>query len=341
MIGLKGKGIRTATVVAATAMLGLGAFLAMPEDAPAAGKIYQGKLYSATRGGHMVFTNITIDADRQMVSGSIAGRMPLPNNDGADAIELSHDKKTIYYPTWDSTLYTVDISGDEPKVIAEKKWMKEVSKSCGSHMGPDGKLYLTSMSFGDIHVLDVDNPKEAKLMDRLYKTTYLCGVQVTANKDEVWTTDMKESALYVYDAKTHKQKNKIEIGGEFLHRARWSPNGERLYQASTGSMSPDANGNFRIIDAKSKKITDKIVLGPNYDAHDVVLTPDEKYAIVAVRRVPAKEFKDSEYVVFNLETKKSIGTISMCAGCHNANGVDPEVKPGREVFICGAQAVWK
>lgn len=341
MKGLQRKKLRTAAVAAAfTLMAGLGG-LALQDEAEAAGKIYEGTLYSATRGGHMVFTTITIDGGRDMVSGTIAGRLELPNNNGADAIELSPDQKTIYYPTWDSTLYTIDISGAAPKIIGEKKWMAEETKSCGSHFGPDGKLYVTSMSFGDIHKLDVSDPKNPKLMDRQYKTTYLCGVQVTANGNEVWTTDMKDSAIYVYDAKSHKLQNKIDIGDEFLHRSRWSPNGKRLYQASTGSKTPDANGNFRIVDAASKKITDKIVLGPNYDIHDVMLTPDEKYAIAVVRRVPAKEYKDSEYVVVNLETKKTIGVISMCKSCHTALGVDPEIKPGREVFICGGQVAWK
>jgi hypothetical protein len=51
--------------------------------------------------------------------------------------------------------------------------------------------------------------------------------------------------------------------------------------------------------------------------------------------------KDSEYIVVNMKTKKPIGSISMCKGCHNAMGVDPEVKKEREVFICGIQIAWE
>jgi len=342
---LKMKSFKIAAVLAVVFVFAVSSYLfLMPErvTAQGSGKVYKGTVYSATRGGHMVFTTITIDGNRDMISGTVAGRLPLPNNTGADAIEMSKDQKTIYYPTWDSTLYTIDISAKEPKIIAEKKFFEKETKMCGSHIGPDGKLYLSSMSFGDIHKLDVSDPKDPKLMDRLYKTTYLCGVQVLNDGKYIFTTDMKDHKIYVYDAKTHEKIKEITPGGkEFLHRARLSPDGKLLYQASTGSTTPDANGRFYIVDTKKMKVKDTVVFGVNYDAHDVATTPDGKYAIAAVRRVPAKEYKDSEYIVVNLQNKRVIGSISMCKSCHNAMGVDPEVKSGREVFICGIQIAWE
>jgi WD40 repeat protein len=343
---LRGKGFKTfAVVLSFTLIAAAGYFFFAPVgdlSAQDAKPLYKGTVYSATRGGHMVFTTITIDPNRDMISGTVAGRLPLPNNTGADAIEMAPNQKTIYYPTWDSTLYTIDISGKEPKIIAEKKFFDKETKMCGSHIGPDGKLYLSSMSLGDIHKLDVSDPKDPKLMDRLYKTTYLCGVQVVDDGKYIFTTDMKDHKIYIYDAKTHEKIKEITPGGkEFLHRARLSHDGKLLYQASTGSTTADANGRVYIVDTKKMKVKDTIVFGVNYDAHDVATTPDGKYAIVAVRRVPAKEYKDSEYIVVNLQTKKTIGSISMCKSCHNAMGVDPEVKSGREVFICGIQIAWE
>lgn len=344
MAFLRKKGFMVVSISVIMFLFAVSAYLFLTpasSTAQGSGKIYKGTLYSATRGGHMVFTTITIDSNRDMISGTVAGRLPLPNNNGADAIEMTPDQKIIYYPTWDSTLYTIDISGKEPKIIGEKKWFDKETKTCGSHYGPDGKLYLSSMALGDIHKLDVSDPKNPKLMDRLYKTTYLCGVQVLENGKYVWTSDMKDSALYVYDAKTHDLVKKIEIGNEFIHRARLSPDGKRLYQSSTGSKTPVADGKFYVIDTKKMAVIDKVVLGSTYDIHDVMLTPDEKYAIAVVRRVPAKEYKDSEYVVVNMEKKRVIGSISMCKSCHAAMGIDPEVKPGREVFICGGQIAWQ
>jgi len=343
---LQEKGFKIFAVVLSCMLIVVAAyfFFSPAEELSAqdAKPIYKGKVYSATRGGHMVFTTITIDPNREMISGTIAGRLPLPNNNGADAIEMSKDQKTIYYPTWNSTLYTIDISAKEPKIIAEKKFFEKETKMCGSHIGPDGKLYLSSMSFGDIHKFDVSDPKDPKLMDRVYKTTYLCGVQVLNDGKYIFTTDMKDHKIYVYDAKTHEKIKEITPGGkEFLHRARLSPDGKLLYQASTGSTTPDANGRFYIVDTKKMKVKDTVVFGVNYDAHDVATTPDGKYAIAAVRRVPAKEYKDSEYIVVNLQNKRVIGSISMCKSCHNAMGVDPEVKSGREVFICGIQIAWE
>jgi DNA-binding beta-propeller fold protein YncE len=291
----------------------------------------------------MVFTTITIDPNTDMVSGSVAGRMPLPNNEQADALEMTADQKTIYYPTWDtSTLFTIDISDKKnPKVIAEKKVFDKPTRFCGSVIGPDGKLYLSSMSLGDIHKLDISNPKDAKLMDRLYKTTYLCGVQVLENGKYIWTTDMKDHKLYVYDAKTHEKVKEITPGGkEYLHRSRLSPDGNILYQASTGSTTSVADGRFYTIDTKKMKVTNTFVLGPSYDVHDVATTPDGKYAIVAARRVPTKEYKDSEYIVVNLNKNKVIGSVSMCKSCHNAMGVDPKAEGERQVFLCGIQIAW-
>jgi DNA-binding beta-propeller fold protein YncE len=198
------------------------------------------------------------------------------------------------------------------------------------------------MSNGDISKFDISDPKDAKLMDRLYKTTYLCGVQVVDNGKYVWTSDMKDHKLYVYDAKTGEKVKEITPGGkEFLHRSRLSPDGKILYQSSTGAVAGEpANGRFYIIDTKKMKVTDTVVLGATYDVHDVATTPDGAYAIVAARKVPPNEMKDSEYVVYNMKTKKAIGSVSLCKGCHNAMGVDPEAKKEREVFVCGIQIAW-
>lgn len=345
MKALRASGFKVAmATVLISVLTGAVFFFSTPPQAPAESKksAYEGVVYSATRGGHMVFTTVTIDPNRDMVSGSVAGRLPLPNNVQADALEMSADQKTIYYPTWDSTLYTIDISGKEPKIVGEKKFFDKPTKMCGSVIGPDGKLYLSSMSLGDVHKLDVSDPKDPKIMDRLYKTTYLCGVQVLDNGKQIWTTDMKDSKIYVWDAKTHEKLKEIDIGKEFLHRSRLSPDGKVLYQSSTGAVAGQpANGNFRIIDTKKMTVVKKIVIGEDYDVHDVATTPDGKYAIVAARRVPAADYKDSEYVVVNLEKERIIGTVSVCKSCHNAMGVNPAASTDREVFICGARVAWK
>jgi WD40 repeat protein len=308
-------------------------------------KVYKGVVYSATRGGHLVFTHITIDGTRDLISGSVAGRLVIPNREQADALEMSPDQKYIYYPTWDtSTLYVIDITDKlNPKVVAEKKVFDKPTRFCGSVIGPDGRLYLSSMSQGDVHVFDISNPTDPKLMDRLYKSTYLCGVQVIEDGKYIWTTDMKEHKLYIYDAKTHEKVDEIIPGGkEFLHRARLGPDKRYLFQSSTGAVAGQpANGRVYIIDTKKKKVKDTILLGEDYDPHDTALTPDGKYAIIAARRVPPKDYKDSEYLVVNLEKKKVIGSVSMCKSCHNAMGVNPEAGKEREVFICGIQIAWE
>lgn len=339
---VKGVAILVSLIIVAIACY----FVLMPSKLTAESKnaVYKGTVYSATRGGHLVFTTITIDGKRDMISGTVAGRLPIPNNEQADAIEMSPDHKYIYYPTWDtSMMYVIDISDRKnPKVVAEKKVLDQPTRFCGSHYGPDGRLYLSSMKQGDVHVFDVKNPTDPKLMDRIYKTTYLCGVQVLDKGRYVWTTDMKEHKIYIYDSKTGNRIKEIQPGGnEFLHRSRLSPDGKLLFQASTGTTTPDANGRVYVIDTEKQKVIDTIMLGETYDPHDTALTPDGKYAIIAVRRVPAKEYKDSEYVVVNLETKRKIGSISMCKSCHNAMGVDPKVEGERQVFLCGIQIAWE
>lgn len=347
-MSLREKGVRSIAVVISFTLVALALyFFSAPakSTAESKNKVYKGTVYSATRGGHMVFTTITIDGEREMISGSVAGRLPMPNNEQADAIEMSPDYKYIYYPTWDtSTLYVVDISNRmNPKVVAEKKVFDKPTRFCGSHYGPDGRLYLSSMAQGDVHVFDVKNPVDPKLMDRLYKTTYLCGVQVLENGKYVWTTDMKDHKIYVYEAATGKRIKEIETGRkEFLHRARLSPDGKLLYQASTGAVAGQpADGRFYVVDTKKMKIVDTVVFGEDYDVHDVTTTPDGKYAIAAVRRVPTKDYKDSEYIVVNMQTKKVLGSISMCKSCHNAMGVDPKISKEREVFLCGIQIAWE
>lgn len=347
-MSLRERGLKSIVIVVSFTLVALAFYIfsaPAKSTAESKNKIYKGTVYSATRGGHMVFTTITIDGEREMISGSVAGRLPMPNNEQADAIEMSPDYKYIYYPTWDtSTLYVVDISNRmNPKVVAEKKVFDKPTRFCGSHYGPDGRLYLSSMAQGDVHVFDVKNPTDPKLMDRLYKTTYLCGVQVLENGKYVWTTDMKDHKIYVYEAATGKRIKEIETGRkEFLHRARLSPDGKLLYQASTGAVAGQpADGRFYVVDTKKMKIVDTVVFGDDYDVHDVTTTPDGKYAIAAVRRVPTKDYKDSEYIVVNMQTKKVLGSISMCKSCHNAMGVDPKIGKEREVFLCGIQIAWE
>jgi len=324
-----------------------GVFLSAPEQVTAADAkpVYKGTFYSAGRGGHMVFTKITIDSERDMISGATVGRLPMPNNEQADALQMSTDKKYIFYPTWDqSMLYTIDIQDRlKPKVVAETKIFGDPTRHCGTDIGPDGNLYFSSMAQGDVHKVDISDPLKPKLMDRNYKSTYLCNVKVVDNGNKVITTDMKEHKLFLYNSKTGERLKELKPGGdEFLHRGHFSPDKKTIYQASTGSLGSGVhNGRVYAVDVDSLKVKDTYVLGLTYDAHDATTTPDGKYMIVAARRTPAKEFKDSEYVVINMATKKPIGSISMCAGCHGASGVDPEVSKEREVFICGIQVAWE
>jgi hypothetical protein len=43
----------------------------------------------------------------------------------------------------------------------------------------------------------------------------------------------------------------------------------------------------------------------------------------------------------NMKTRKPIGSVSLCKGCHQAMNIDPAVTTGREVFLCGIQIAWE
>jgi len=154
--------IRIAAVSAVIAgAVGIG--LTMPAKAPAEPALkplYTGTVYSAGRGGHMVFTTITIDPNRDMISGSTVGRLPMPNNEQADAIQMSKDEKYLFYPTWDqSIMYTIDIQDrNHPKVAAENKVFDGPTKHCGSQIAADGSMYMSSMALGDVHKFRFPDP---------------------------------------------------------------------------------------------------------------------------------------------------------------------------------------
>lgn len=44
----------------------------------------------------MVITTITIDPNKDLITGSVVGRLSMPNNEAADALEMTSDQKTIY-----------------------------------------------------------------------------------------------------------------------------------------------------------------------------------------------------------------------------------------------------
>lgn len=178
-----------------------------------------------------------------------------------------------------------------------------------------------------IDISDKKNPKvvsEKKVFD---KPTRYCG-SVIGPDGRRYFSSMSNGDISKFDVSDPKD-------------AKLMDSGKILYQSSTGAVAGEpANGRFYIIDTKKMKVTDTVVLGATYDVHDVATTPDGGYAIVAARKVPPNEMKDSEYVVYNMKTKKAIGSVSLCKGCHKAMGVDPEAKKEREVFVCGIQIAW-
>jgi len=101
---------------------------------------------------------------------------------------------------------------------------------------------------------------------------------------------------------------------------------------------------------ESKQVTDKdpatgaqTSKPAQLEAHDVIATKNDKYAIITMR-IPVKggeknAVMDGKLWLFDLENKKTVGEpVSVCASCH-ADERD-EVKEASAV-LCGLDAVWE
>ncbi len=290
----------------------------------------QGVVYIQGHGGHIAVLDLK--------TGGVAR---YNHEKPSDALTLSEDGKTLYAFSLDGHAKQIDIKSGK-----QTEWTKLGKKHCGSNIAPDGNVWVSDMKDGHVYIY---NPKTKKLVDSFPVSKSICGISFSKDGKKAYVSDMPGGFINIVDVKTKKVTGKTERIGNYIHRHRLSPDGKEIWQSDGNELkggkaygvgyadAGGAPGEVVIIDAKSGKKKDSIIIGGN--VHDVEFTPDGKYALVASRQIP--EHDDSAIVVVDTKTKRVVKMYSACKKCHGAIGVEiDEEKDGGRPFLCAIQLNW-
>ena len=211
-------------------------------------------------------------------------------------------------------------------------------KFCGAIVGPDGKMYFEDMANGNVYVWDA---KTLKTVDKMPVGKAVCGIQWANNNKKAYITDMPTGVVYVYDWKTKKEVKQITSPEmTFIHQARMTPDGKYLWVSAPNEFDPGLKpgthkSQIIVIDTKTDKIAKRIILPDNVRPHDFAFTKDGKYAFVASRTYA----DDSTVVVMNTKNDEIEESVSACAACHKAAGVEVKIDKGSPL-LCGIEIDW-
>jgi hypothetical protein len=343
-----------------------GGFLVLNSNSTAkAGGVYKGTVLVAGMGGHFTKAAVTIDpsADTPIKVDSIdriviGDKTTHPTHDPRVDV---NDKNIMFWST-----YKLDPSGKlhvgksniktgekiEDKAVdldARATWKGALY--CGS--GQTKKLYMP-VTMTDEAYIDVFDKKTLELKHRVFLDKEGYGPGKTKFYHGINSPDMKTFALAVNLADEGKPNGKIDMllldmkslekgkvkviakntltgepGKTLTFRQTFTRDGKHLLQAAGDRMY--------VLDGKTLAVVDEEMVDAGED-HDVISTPDGKYALLSLRtkvKEGDKDVTDGTMQLYDMTAKKVTGGVtSMCISCHKNMGIVGNAT------LCGADAVW-
>lgn len=325
---------------------------------------YSAKLYVSAMGGHFAVAETAIDPN------DAENPIKISNLDkidiGTKATHPTHDPRIdavdrtkMYWSTYKldpngmvhvgiSDLTTGKVLKDEALKLDDRaKWTGALY--CGS--GQTKKSFMP-LTMTDEAYIDVFDKKTLKLKHRVFldykpgQTKFYHGTN---------SPDMKKFAVAVNLADNGNMNGKIDIlmldlpsleKGKVKVLAKNQLTGEpgktitfRQYFTNDGKyLLQSARDRMYVIDAKTLKLVkEQMVTGEN---HDVMPTPDGKYAVLTLRETKkdkeGKDVVDGTLQLFDMQAQKLVGkTTSACFSCHESAGI------GGGAVLCGIDGNWK
>ncbi|HWR97471.1 MAG TPA: cytochrome D1 domain-containing protein [Candidatus Methanoperedens sp.] len=170
----------------------------------------------------------------------------------------------------------------------------------------------------------------------------------TRNIDKAYISDMPLGVVHVLDWKTKKEIKAItDPAMTFIHQVKMAPDGEHLWVTAPNEFGPQGPGqpnlgprsqkpHIVVIDTKTDKVVEKIVLDDDVNLHDVEFSPDGKTALL-----PARTYgNDSTLAIMDVATRKVTRKVSLCLGCQKKEGVEV-VMDNKSPLLCGIVVDWK
>ncbi len=357
------------TIVAAAfallAYLGFSTADVKAGTAVASVKTYSGKLYVSAMGGHFAVADAVIDpsnAENPIKISSldkidIGSKTTHPTHD--PRIDAK-DRTKMYWSTYKldpngmvhvgvSDLTTGKVIKDEALKLDDRaKWTGALY--CGSGQSNNSFMPVTMT---DEAYIDVFDKKTLKLKHRVFldykpgETKFYHGTNTPDMKSFVVAVNLADGGkpngkidILMLDMKSLEQgKAKVtkkatitgDPGKTITFRQYFTTDGKYLLQSGRDRMV--------LMDAKTLKVLDEeMVSGEN---HDVMPTPDGKYAVLTLREnvgktADNKDIMDGTIQLYDMTAKKLVGKpVSTCKACHDGAGITGSA------ILCGIDGNWK
>jgi hypothetical protein len=335
--------------------------------AVAAKKTYNSTMYVAGMGGHFAVVDLTIDPNdtKNPLKVNSLDMLDIggPTHATHDARIDNKNRNIMFWSTYknvDGNLFVgkVDLTTGEVlkdvTVPIDKRVTWSGANYCGS--GQSDK-YFMPVHMGNEGYIDLFDKETMELKHRVFfddlgiksgETTFAHGINspdmkhfmLTLNHTPAghtqWTgntrlivLDMKElekGKLKKVAETTITGKPKDAVSGTITFRQYYSNDGKLFFQ-SGGDRG-------YVLDAKTLKTLHVVTPLPG-EAHDMMPTPDAKFAVMPLREKKG-DVVDGTLVLYDVEAKKLVGnTVSVCLACHKDNGV------AGSAVLCGVDANWK
>jgi hypothetical protein len=336
---------------------------------------YSGTVYVAGMGGHFAVVDLTIDpndADNPLKVNKldmldIGG----PTHATHDARIDAKNRNLMFWSTYknvDGNLFVGKSDLTTGKVLQDVTipidgrvtWTG--ANYCGS--GQSEKYFLPVQMGNEGHI-DVLDKETLELKHRVFfddlgiksgETTFAHGINSPDMKHFMlslnhtpaghlqWTGNTRLILLDMEELENGKLKKVAEtmitgkpkdaVSGTITFRQYYSEDGSLFFQ-SGGDRA-------YVLDAKTLKVLDVVTPLPG-ENHDMIPTPDAKYALLTLREKGNKECQDSgeeavdgTLLLYDVQAKKTVGnSVSVCLACHNDAGATGKA------ILCGLDANWK
>ncbi len=356
-----------AVVAVTIALLGYLSFPAADSNSPtahAAATTYSGTMYVSAMGGHFAVADITIDPSKETpIAVNSLDKIDIGDKTSHPTHDPRIDAKDRSKMFWST--YKLDKDGNVHVGVSDLKTgkvIKDVALKLDPRAKWTGALYCGSgqtkksflpVTMTDEAYIDVFDKKTLKLKHRVFldykpgETKFYHGTN---------SPDMKKFLVAVNLADNGNLNGKIDLvmldlpaleKGKVKVLAKNQVTGEpgktitfRQYFTKDGKyVVQSARDRMFVIDAKTLKLVKEQMVNAG-ENHDVMPTPDGKYAVLTVRETvknkEGKDVVDGTLQLFDMQAKKLVGgTTSTCLKCHDDIGI------AGSAILCGIDGNWK